>query len=208
MSYRHGDRSTVDDRMSENQAADPEHWVDRHGDRLYRYAMLRLRVPDRAADVVQETFLAALNARNSFEARSNELTWLIGILRHKIIDHLRKSGHEQAVMNGVALEAVEESAFDRRGHWKVGPASWRGDPLRDIETREFWEVFHEGLAKLPSGIADAFYLREVEGLDAEEVQQILGITPANLWTRLHRARSLLRKSLEIGWFGRSPSSPP
>jgi RNA polymerase sigma-70 factor, ECF subfamily len=207
MSFRHGDRSTIDDRIGENQAADAEGWVDRHGGHLYRYALLRLRSPDRAADLVQETFLAALNARTSFEARSSERTWLMGILSHKIVDHFRKSGREQAVVNGVALEAVDESAFDGRGHWKTGPASWRGDPLRDIETREFWEVFRECLAKLPSGLADAFYLREVEGLGAEEVQQILGITPANLWARLHRARSLLRKSLEIDWFGRSPPSP-
>jgi RNA polymerase sigma-70 factor (ECF subfamily) len=207
MSFRHGDRSIMGDRIGENQAADAEGWVDRHGDHLYRYALLRLRSPDRAADVVQETFLAALNAQGSFEARSSERTWLIGILRHKIIDHFRKSGHEQVVVNGVALEALDESAFDGRGHWKIGPVSWRGDPLRDIETREFWEIFHGCLAKLPSGLADAFYLREVEGLGAEEVQRILGITPANLWARLHRARSLLRKSLEIEWFGRSPSPP-
>jgi RNA polymerase sigma-70 factor, ECF subfamily len=207
MSFRRGDRLTIDDRIGENQAADAEGWVDRHGGHLYRYALLRLRSPDRAADLVQETFLAALNAHTSFEARSSERSWLIGILRHKIIDHYRKAGREQVVENGIAFEELNESDFDGRGHWKAGPASWRGDPLRDIETREFWEVFHECLAKLPSGLADAFYLREVEGLGAEEVQQILGITPANLWARLHRARSLLRKSLEIDWFGRSPPSP-
>ena len=151
MSSRHGDRSTVDDRMVENQVADPEGWVDRHGGHLYRYALLWLRSPDRAADVVQETFLAALNARGSFGARSSERTWLIGILRHKIIDHFRKSGHEQAVVNGVALEAVDESAFDRRGHWKIELASWSGDPLRDIETREFWDVFRGCLRQAPLG---------------------------------------------------------
>jgi RNA polymerase sigma factor (sigma-70 family) len=140
MSFRHSDQSTVGDRIGENPAADPESWVDRHGDCLYRYALLRLLSPDRAADIVQETFMEALNARSSFAARSSERTWLIGILRHKIIDHFRKSGREQAVVNGVALEAVDESAFDRRGHWKAGPSSWRGDPLRDIETREFWRL--------------------------------------------------------------------
>jgi RNA polymerase sigma-70 factor (ECF subfamily) len=194
--------------MGEIPEANPEGWVDRHGDCLYRYAVLRLRAPDLAADVVQETFLEALRARGSFAARSSERTWLIGILRHKIIDHFRKANREQAAVNGVAPVAVDESAFDRRGHWKVGPASWAGDPTRAFETGEFWEVFHRCLSRLPSGLADAFYLREVEGLDAAEIQQILGITPANLWARLHRARSLLREHLEIGWFGRRPSSPP
>ena len=77
--------------MSVNAVTDPEDWVDRHGDALYRYALLRLRSPDLAADVVQETFLEALRARSSFSGRSSERTWLVGILRHKIVDHLRKS---------------------------------------------------------------------------------------------------------------------
>jgi RNA polymerase sigma-70 factor (ECF subfamily) len=197
------DRSTVGDRMGENQATDPEGWVDRHGDCLYRYALLRLREPDRAADVVQETFVEALGTRGSFAARSSERTWLIGILRHKILDRFRKAGRERAV----ALGEVDEASFDRRGHWTLRPALWSGDPLRDLETREFWDVFHQCLSRLPSGLAEAFYLREVEGMNAEDVQHVLGITPANLWTRLHRARSLLRQSLEIHWFGRRPSSP-
>ena len=71
-----------------------------------------------------------------------------------------------------------------------------------METREFWDVFGRCLARLPRGLADAFFLRELDGLDADEVQQVLGITPANFWKRLHRARSLLRQCLETGWFGR------
>jgi DNA-directed RNA polymerase specialized sigma24 family protein len=70
-----------------------------------------------------------------------------------------------------------------------------------METREFWDVFNGCLSKLPQGLADAFFLRELDGLGAEEVQQILGITPANLWKRLHRARVCLRRCLESGWFG-------
>ncbi|MCA1685853.1 MAG: hypothetical protein LC745_07660 [Planctomycetia bacterium] len=98
--------------------------------------------------------------------------------------------------------------FDRRGHWQIGPSSWGGDPARELENREFWDAFHRCLARLPPGLADAFFLREVDGLGPDEVQQILGITPANLWARLHRARSLLRQCLETGWFGRRTSSTP
>jgi RNA polymerase sigma-70 factor, ECF subfamily len=194
--------------MRYEQATNAETWVDRHGDCLYRFALLRLRAPDLAADVVQETFVEALEAQDSFAGRSTERTWLIGILRHKILDHYRKSGREQAVFKGVPLEAVGESSFDRRGHWTVGPASWAGEPSRDMETREFWDVFSRCLSKLPAGVADAFFLREVDGLGAEEVQQLLGITPANLWARLYRARTLLRQCLENGWFGRRPNAQP
>ena len=82
------------------------------------------------------------------------------------------------------------------------PEAWAGEPSRDLETREFWDVFGRCLSRLPKGLADAFFLREVDGLGADEVQELLGISPANLWARLHRARTLLRGCLEIGWFGR------
>jgi RNA polymerase sigma-70 factor (ECF subfamily) len=186
--------------MRYDQATEAERWVDRHGDCLYRYALLRLGTPERAADVVQETFLEALGARGSFAGRSSERTWLIGILRHKILDHYRKSGREQALFDGAAREATFEPGFDRRGHWETIPGSWAGEPSRVLETREFWDVFGRCLARLPRGLADAFFLREVDGLKAEEVQELLGISPANLWARLCRARTLLRGCLETGWF--------
>ena len=188
--------------MRDVQSADPEAWVDRYGDSLYRYALLRLRTPDLAADIVQETFLEALRVRHSFAGRSSERTWLIGILRHKIIDQLRRSGREAAIANGASPGAPIECAFDHRGRWKVRPGPWSGDPSRQLESQEFWDAFGRCLAGLPQGIADAFFLRELDGLSAEEVQRTLGITPANFWKRLHRARMLLRKCLEIGWFGR------
>ena len=192
--------------MRYEQATDAECWVDRHGDCLYRYALLRLRAPDLAADAVQETFLEALRARESFAARSSERTWLIGILRHKILDHFRRSGREQAALGALPHGAAVESGFDRRGHWKVAPEAWAGEPSRKLETQEFWDQFGRCLSRLPRGLADAFFLREVDGLGADEVQELLGISPANLWARLHRARTLLRDCLEIGWFGRRASA--
>ena len=93
----------------------------------------------------------------------------------------------------------------------MSPEAWGSDPSRAIEQHEFWEIFGQCLSKLPRGIADAFFLRELDGMTADEVQQVLGITPANLWKCLHRARMLLRQCLETGWFGRrtepSPSLP-
>jgi RNA polymerase sigma-70 factor (ECF subfamily) len=97
-------------------------------------------------------------------------------------------------------EAAALPGFDRRGRWKRVPGSWAGEPSQVLETREFWDVFSRCLARLPRGLADAFFLREVDGLKGEEVQELLGISPANLWARLCRARTLLRRCLEIGWF--------
>jgi RNA polymerase sigma-70 factor (ECF subfamily) len=192
--------------MRDVQEVAPEAWVDRYGDALYRYALLRLRSADLAADVVQDTFLEAFRVRHSFESRSTERTWLFGILRHKIIDQLRKRSREGEVPDdrSAAHRADDASPFDRRGHWKITPASWAGDPSRVIETREFWDAFSDCLAELPHGLADAFFLRELDELDSDEVQRILQISPANFWKRLHRARMLLRQCLESRWFDPRP----
>ena len=189
------------------KAVDPETWVDRYGNILYRYAILRLRATDLAADVVQETFLQALRVRHSFQGRSSEQTWLVGILRHKIIDQLRKSGRETLVQGDSMSGDSGGQPFDARGHWKVAPGSWGSDPSLEVESREFWDVFGRCLARLPQGLADAFFLRELDDLAADEVQRTLGITPANFWKRLHRARMLLRRCLESNWFDPTLSDP-
>jgi RNA polymerase sigma-70 factor, ECF subfamily len=194
--------------MSDNHAEGPEGWLDRHGDCLYRYALVRLRAPELAADLVQETFLEAFRTRSAFAGRSSERTWLVGILKHKIVDHLRKAGRDRSARFDTAPEASAEAAFDHRSHWRISPSAWTGDPRRVLETREFWEIFSNCLSKLPAGLADAFLLRELDGLSAEEVRQTLNITPANLWARLHRARLLLRQCLDSRWFGYRTSSPP
>ncbi len=167
--------------MSIDVMTEPELWVDRHGDGLYRYALLRLRSPDLAADIVQETFVDALRARDTFAGRSSEWTWLVGILRHKILDHIRKAGRQP--MSGRGERAESELAFDQRGEWLVGPAEWSSDPSLQLETVEFWDVIAGCLSRLPQGLADAFTLRELDGLEADEVQSILDISPANLWKR-------------------------
>ena len=161
---------------------------------LYGFFGRRLYNSQRAEDLVQETFLEALRARKSFAGRASERTWLIGILRHKILDHYRRSGREQAVLGGRPESAAAESGFDRRGHWKVAPEAWAGEPSRKLETREFWDQFGRCLSRLPRGLADAFFLREVDGLGADEVQDLLGISPANLWARLHRARTQIGRA--------------
>jgi len=194
--------------MSDDHAADPEDWLDRHGDCLFRYALVRLRATDLAADLVQETFLEAYRTRSAFAGRSSERTWLIGILKHKMVDHLRKARRDRAARNGAAPEVSVEAPFDHRGHWRVSPAAWKGDPSRIMEMREFWEAFSQCLSKLPTGVADAFFLRELDGLSGEEVRQLLNITSANLWARLHRARLLLRQCLDSSWSGYRTSSPP
>jgi RNA polymerase sigma-70 factor (TIGR02943 family) len=189
--------------MDQEQPTDPSRWVDDHGEPLYRYALLRLRDADEAAEVVQETFLEALKGRARFAGRSTERTWLVGILKHKIIDLYRRRTRRERGVGGDSPGGPDPSEFfDERGSWR-SPVSGTFDlPDHEVERAEFWEVFRACLAELPPNHAEAFVLVELEGLAGPEVCQILAITPTNLWARLHRARLQLRKSRDVRWFGR------
>lgn len=181
--------------------SNPDEWVERYGDTLFRFALLRVRDPDVAQDLVQETLVAALGSRHRFAGRSAERSWLVGILKHKIFDHFRQRGKEALADDSRVIEEAgeDEATFDQDGHWKshlLGPGRWPGDPSLLIEQKEFWRVLKQALSELPPRMATAFVLREVDGLETKEICDMLHVSPANLWVILHRARKQLRNKLE------------
>ena len=181
-------------------AVDPAEWVDRYGDVLYRFARSRLSDAGLAEDLVQETFLAALEAREQFAGRSSEQTWLIGILRRKIADHFRRVSRQGTTIS-VDAEATVWNPFDSKGVWTASPRTWPGDdPTRSTELEEFWAVFEDCVSKLPRSHADVFCLREQSELETEQICEVLGTSPTNVWTQLYRARLALRRCLEENWF--------
>jgi RNA polymerase sigma-70 factor (ECF subfamily) len=177
---------------------DPRSWVEAHGDALFRYAMLQLRDRDAAEDAVQDCFLAALGARERFSAQASERTWLIGILKHKIIDRIRSRQRDEQA--SPATTESETEFFDQKGLWRAGPRRWPRDPVAAAQHKEFWPVLRACLDKLPAGVRDAFLLRELDHMESGEIHDVLNISQANLWQRLHRARLLLRRCLELNWF--------
>lgn len=181
--------------------SDPSTWVDRHGDYLYRYALMRVRSRELAENVVQETYLAALTGRNSFSGCSSEKTWMVGILKHKIVDQFRKSFREKAVTEIQTDEKQTiDQFYDAVGQPKQYPRGWMPDPEALLHSKEFWEALHECLNRLPERTAAAFMMREFENQSTEEICQALRVTPTNLWVILHRARLQLRMLLEENWF--------
>ena len=176
-------------------------WVDRYGDYLFRYAMLRLRDRPAAEDMVQETFLAALKGRGTFSGDSSEATWMVGILKHKIADHFRRQAREAPLEEGDLGEHPDAGHMDGKGHWTTGPAEWGGNPADLYRQGEFLDRFRICLSGLSAKHADAFTLREIEGLGTAEICKVLGVSETNLWVILHRARALLRRCLETRWFG-------
>ncbi len=190
--------------------ADPERWVDDHADALYGFALARVRDPEAARELVQEAFLAALRSRATFRGHSSERTWLIGILKHKVIDHFRGIYHDREILAADETSAHSSGEFDERGHWRAraGPRDWGRDAAQALEDEEFWRAFEQCRAALSGRIGAAFTLRELDELPTEDVCKVLNVTPTNLWVMLHRARTQLRRCLELNWFGRVPREGP
>lgn len=192
---------------------DPSNWLDRHGDYLYRYALVRVHDVAVAEDMLQETLLAAVGACESHAGRSSERTWLVGILKHKVIDYFRRVARNaqfQLTSEDDEIEWFEKSG-PWQGHWREdrAPTSWTGDAGQCLESREFWETFEHCLSQLPQQMSIAFTLREIDGLTSTEICEILNVTPNNLWVLLHRGRNKLRHLLEVEWFQKcSPAPPP
>jgi RNA polymerase sigma-70 factor (ECF subfamily) len=185
---------------------DPDFASRVHGHRPYllRVAALQLRDGDLAEDVVQDTLAAALQGEAGFSGRSSLKTWLTGILKHKIVDAIRKRSREPAMSSLGEEWQIDDfdALFDEIGHWENAPADW-GDPESHLSRRQFFDVLEFCLEKLPPNTARAFMMREVMELDSGEICKELSITSTNLWVILYRARMALRQCLEEHWFAQA-----
>jgi len=183
-------------------SSDAGAWLDKHGDALFRYAMFRVRDSFVAEDLVQETLLAALKGYDKFQRRGSERTWLIGVLKHKIVDHFRRSQRE-AQLDVFDDWFVESEFFEASaGDWNAerAPADWLTSQNQLVERISFWKALNNCLAHMPARAASVFTLREFDGLQSDAICDMLGITVNNLWVLLHRARMHLRNCLEMNWF--------
>ena len=181
------------------------HEVERFRSYLTRYAILQLRDQSAAEDAVQETLLAAIQGGARFSGKSTVKTWLTGILKHKIIDQIRRQLRERPLLQSEDDDRTEgdvvDALFKPDGHWQSLPADW-GDPDNALENKEFWETFEMCSKLLPVKTARVFMMREVLELTTEEICKDLDITATNCWVMLHRARLSLRECLQTKWFGR------
>jgi len=175
------------------------------GLRLYlvRYASLQLRDAAAAEDAVQETLLAALSGEAGFAGRANLRTWLTGILKHKIVDTIRRQSRERpaADLETKGDDGEFDSLFDKRGHWEEMPDAWE-QPESALGQKQFLAALEACLRALPERTARVFMMREHLGLDTSEICKELGITATHCWVLLHRARMALRLCLQTNWFGK------
>lgn len=187
-------------------APDPAQWLPRYGDELYRFALSRVTDADTAEELVQMTLLNALDALLGFRGEASERTWLFTILRRNIIDYYRRQARYPTLsLDSVTPDGPTEASFfeSADGHWREAqyPEDWqRADAALDAEDTQ--AALRRCQQRIPAQHAAVFALRFVEEMPAETICQELGLTSANYWVIIHRAKLQLRRCLEKSGFGR------
>ena len=177
----------------------PDTWVDLYADYLYNYAIARVSEAEVAKDLVQETFFAGLKSAKNYKGDASERTWLIAILKRKVIDHYRKINSKK----GQAEVRIHYSPnTDSEGDWLEEQVA---DPYSDLETNrleneELGLAIQECISKLPRKQSKVFTMKTIQGVSTEDICKELGINPSNLWVMIHRARTALMGCLNENWF--------
>ncbi len=179
---------------------DPKNWLDNYGDYLYSFARSRLGDAETAEDLVQETLLNAWRSKDRFEGRSSEKTWLVSILRNKIIDYYRKNlvkGDDQSGKKETPI-----SHFNDDGSWQpeATATNWNALATAQIESKEFFEAFNKCIDGLKGNSHAAFVMKYLDEEESEDICKALEITPSNFWVIIHRAKLKMRDCLDKNWF--------
>jgi RNA polymerase sigma-70 factor (ECF subfamily) len=178
----------------------PDKWLSDYGDYLFRYAVLQLKDKSIAEDLVQDTFVSAFRAREQFQGKSSVKTWLITILRNKIIDLVRKKQRVTFLsVENFDDDPVIRNNFNGAGIWSKWLNSWGGSPEALIQQSEFMDQFSSCLSKLPENLRNVFVMRNIDELSTEEICEKLDISSNNVWVILYRSRMRLRECLEANW---------
>ncbi|MCX7547902.1 sigma-70 family RNA polymerase sigma factor [Xanthomarina sp. F1114] len=177
----------------------PNTWIDKYSDYLFNFTISRVNDREKAKDLVQDTFFAGLKSMKNFKGEASERTWLISILKRKIIDHYRKINS----IKGQAEIRVEfNSDEDDDGSWlekRVADPDYK-TAEDNLVNDELGEAIYMCLSKLPKKQATVFRMKTIEGLETETICNDLNITPSNLWVIVHRARIAMAECMEKNWF--------
>lgn len=178
---------------------DPAKWIDNYSDYLFRYTIIRINDHEISKDLVQETFFSGLKSAKNFEGKATERTWLISILKRKIIDHYRKKNSKKGQAE-VRMNFYNDG--ENEGDWieERVPQSWDSEVEKKIENKELQHQIDLCVDKLPKKYAMVFRMKTIQEVDTEVICKELGISSSNLWVIIHRARMQLRKCLEENWF--------
>ena len=177
----------------------PDKWIDNYADYLFNYAVVRVNNSDVAKDLVQDAFFAALKSAKNFQGKSTERTWLVSILKRKVIDYYRKINSKKGKAE-VRMNFYDDG--ENEGSWleERVPQSWNNETEKDIENLELKNQLDTCIDNLPEKYALVFRMKTIQEFETEEICKELDITASNLWVIIHRARTQLRKCMEDNWF--------
>lgn len=177
----------------------PDTWVDAYADYLFNYAVVRVSDKEIAKDLIQETFIAGLNSAKNFKGQATERTWLIAILKRKIIDHYRKINSKKGKAE---VRLQYNTSSDADGDWLeeqvADPSSLKENDA--LENEELGLAIQSCIDKLPINQRQVFTMKTIRGLSTEDICKELNINPSNLWVMIHRARTALMGCLNQNWF--------
>ncbi|MFA6245408.1 MAG: sigma-70 family RNA polymerase sigma factor [Mucilaginibacter sp.] len=189
--------------MSPTQStANPQNWVAMHADYLYAFAITRIGDEEQARDLVQDTFLSALEGLDKFERKSAERTWLTAILKNKIMDVYRKKSKQPITKS---LDAQEgESQFFEPGmnNWKKEewPAAFGIEEADPLQHKELQKILRACMQKLPPLWLSIFSMKHVDDESTTTICSELKVSDANFWVIIHRAKVNLRACLQKNWY--------
>lgn len=181
-----------------NHKINPNQWIDLYSDYLFNYTITRVSDREIAQDLVQETFLAGLKSMKNFKGEASERTWLIAILKRKIIDHYRKINSNK----GKAEVRINYNDAESEGDWLEERVADPYDKTAEdtLENTELADAIHNCLGKLPKKQADVFKMKTILNHETEAICNELNITASNLWVIVHRARTAMADCLKENWF--------
>jgi len=184
--------------MLKENIIDATKWVDRYSDYLYNYTIVRVNDREIAQDLISETFLAGLKSKDNFKGEATERTWLISILKRKIIDYYRKINSRKGKAE-VRMSYTDENA---EGDWLEERVSDPFDKTAEdtMENEELGMAIMNCLDGLNEKQATIFKMKTIDGFDTEAICNEYNITPSNLWVIIHRARKAMAECLEEKWF--------
>ncbi|PKP42457.1 MAG: RNA polymerase subunit sigma-70 [Bacteroidetes bacterium HGW-Bacteroidetes-13] len=182
------------------QPINPNLWSDLYFDYLFNYTLVRVNDEEISKDLVQETFFSALKAFHDFKGKSSERTWLIAILKRKIIDYYRKKNTKKGkseIKIGFKDDRKDEIDWIEEC---VADCDLIGNAESMMVNAELGAVIDNCIDLLTEKQAVIFKMKCIDGLETDVICELLGITRSNLWVSLHRAKFQLRNHLEKSWY--------
>lgn len=189
----------MDSKKMAQHKLNPDTWIDLYADYLFNFAVARVSNSEIAKDLVQETFFAGLKSAKNYKGDAAERTWLIAILKRKVIDHYRKINSNKGKAE---VRMSYSSSSDSEGDWLEEQVADPFSKLENspLENEELGMAIQDCISKLPKKQALVFKMKTIQGISTEDICNELGINPSNLWVMIHRSRTALMGCLNEYWF--------